>query len=411
MINFERKVISMKKLILVLLITLLLQTTESSAQTPLYENTVKTDYFANTWDATGQVYILLDDVNVPVSSLGTADSLVITKVVFGLYRTANAPGVKVNYYYSTVNDGSTSNADICSIPAKDLGSVDYRINGSNPVVIKETFGDGVNPLFTMKINNGALISGYHTFFLGLSTSKRTGDDGTGSGWDLTDGSEGAYFDSAWASNRNGNTIGFAASNNGSGTNDQVYYAEVYGYPKGVLPVSIINFSATAKNNTVLLNWSTANEVNNDYFTIERSSNNKDFAGIGKVNSQQATSNNVQQYSFTDNSPLKGVSYYRLKQTDKDGKFSYSKVVTADVALINQMMIKPTIVKDGSFTIDFGSVRNNITISITDNNGREIYHQTISSSQLIHINAPVIGGVYYVHAVYDGGEETKKIIVE
>lgn len=410
---FAIKVINMKRSLLILLITLLLQTTKSHAQTALYENTVKTDYFANTWDATGQVYILLDDVNIPLSSLGSADSLVVTKVVFGLYRTANAPAVKVNYYYSTVNGDATSTEDICSIPAKDLGSVDYRINNGNAVVLKETFGDGVNPLFTMKIDDGSLIGGYHSFFLGISTSKRTGTDGTGSGWCLTDGSEGAYFDSAWAANRNGNTITYSTANNGSGTNDQVYYAEVYGYAKGVLPVTITSFSAAQKNNAVQLNWSTVNEINNDYFSIERSSDNKNFTGIGTVYSQQAAGDGQQQYSFTDDHPLTGTSYYRLKQVDKDGKFTYSKIIPASFIIQNssfKIIIKPNPSKDGKFTVDLGTARNNINLRITDNTGREVYHQTMSSSQTIDVTG-LKSGLYFVHVKYDGGEETVKAVVQ
>ena len=306
----------------------------SIAQSPLYENTLKTGVFSNTWDASGQVYILMDDINISSLALGTADSLIVTKIVFGIYRSAGAPAVSVNYYYSVLNESSTNLSTLCSIPVKELGSVDYRNNNASDIVIKETFGDGINPLFSTKINNNVSLNGYHTFFAGISTSKRN-IGGIGTGWALTDGTMGNYYDSAWASNRNGNTVGFATADNGS--KEQVYYIQVYGYPKGVLPVSITNFTASIKNTTTILNWATASETNNDYFTIERSRNNNDFSAIGTVYSK---GNGAAQYSYTDYTPLLGNAYYRLKQTDIDGKFTYSKIVQANISALAHAYISP-----------------------------------------------------------------------
>ena len=93
---------------------------------------------------------------------------------------------------------------------------------------------------------------------------------------------------------------------------------------GPLPVKLLYFNVIKENDKVQLYWATAAEINNDYFNIEKSLDGKNFKSIGKIigagNSQQIIS-----YAFTDSSLLQGLNYYRLKQTDYDGEFSYSPV--------------------------------------------------------------------------------------
>jgi hypothetical protein len=85
-----------------------------------------------------------------------------------------------------------------------------------------------------------------------------------------------------------------------------------------LPVKLTSFSAQAVSNTVMLRWTTASELNNDYFTLERSRDGYEFTELTKVKGA-GTTPVTHHYSFTDNDPANGVSYYRLKQTDFDGK--------------------------------------------------------------------------------------------
>ncbi|MFA7272784.1 MAG: T9SS type A sorting domain-containing protein [Crocinitomicaceae bacterium] len=96
-----------------------------------------------------------------------------------------------------------------------------------------------------------------------------------------------------------------------------------------LPIGLLYFDAKMNNQrTVDLSWQTASETNNDYFTIERSKNGSSWETIGAVtgagNSFLALS-----YQSIDPNPLMGISYYRLKQTDFDGKFTYSKSIAVN----------------------------------------------------------------------------------
>ncbi|MFN8166569.1 MAG: T9SS type A sorting domain-containing protein [Bacteroidia bacterium] len=91
-----------------------------------------------------------------------------------------------------------------------------------------------------------------------------------------------------------------------------------------LPIKLTDFNAKLRQGVVKLNWSTSSETNNDHFTIERSADGEEFAEVGTVRGS-GTTTVTHNYSFTDDNPLSGVSYYRLKQTDYDGKFTYSDV--------------------------------------------------------------------------------------
>lgn len=90
----------------------------------------------------------------------------------------------------------------------------------------------------------------------------------------------------------------------------------------VLPLDLLSFQAqtTGKNN--LLKWQTANEVNTQSFDIERSANGKNFEKVGNVKSVGTAKG---AYQFTDDVPLSGINYYRLKMIDIDGSFTYSPV--------------------------------------------------------------------------------------
>lgn len=94
-----------------------------------------------------------------------------------------------------------------------------------------------------------------------------------------------------------------------------------------LPISLLSFEAIAEGNDALINWSTSSEINNDYFTVERSWNGIDFEPI-HIEPGAGNSNSTLHYSHLDrNVSINGkrIAYYRLKQTDFDGKFSNSEI--------------------------------------------------------------------------------------
>ena len=93
---------------------------------------------------------------------------------------------------------------------------------------------------------------------------------------------------------------------------------------GPLPVQWLAFAARRNDRGVTCSWSTASEVNNSYFAVERSADGSSFSEAGRVNGA-GTSSIRHDYSFTDDRPLSGLTYYRIRQNDYDGHTSYSEI--------------------------------------------------------------------------------------
>lgn len=135
-----------------------------------------------------------------------------------------------------------------------------------------------------------------------------------------------------------------------------FISQIFNVSASPLPITLTNFSAQAVNNAVMLRWITASESNNDYFVLERSSNGSEFTELTRVKGAGTTSI-THYYSFNDNYPVSGVSYYRLKQTDFDG---HSEVIPP-VAVkfdnnpnaIRTILISPNPFND-EFTAQFNS---------------------------------------------------------
>lgn len=102
----------------------------------------------------------------------------------------------------------------------------------------------------------------------------------------------------------------------------------------VLPVEMAAFHATPVERNVKLSWSTESEANSDYFGIERSSDAETWELIGQVKASGTTSS-MTDYSFMDQNPLSGISYYRLYQTDMNGEKTYFDVVSIERYSVQQ----------------------------------------------------------------------------
>ena len=150
-----------------------------------------------------------------------------------------------------------------------------------------------------------------------------------------------------------------------------------------LPVTLINFAAKAEHEkTVLLSWATIAEKNNDYFTIERSQDGEDFLDLARVEGA-GSSTEMHKYQFIDEQPFSGISYYRLRQTDFDGKSETFKTVsvTFNSKLVNtEVRISPNPFSE-SFTLQFEcSEKEKITIMLFASNGAQVYTDKILSEE-------------------------------
>jgi len=165
-----------------------------------------------------------------------------------------------------------------------------------------------------------------------------------------------------------------------------------------LPVELLNFTASVvDNNKVQLNWQTASEVNNNFFTVERSVDAQQWQAIntikGKGNAQTTTL-----YEAYDDHPYKSISYYRLKQTDKDGKFTYSSIRKIHIALQQTALrLYPNPVQN-SLTIE-GNVAALSGLRIYNVSGADftgmLHKKAVNNNKMILDMGKAPQGVYYL----------------
>jgi hypothetical protein len=139
------------------------------------------------------------------------------------------------------------------------------------------------------------------------------------------------------------------------------------YYDNILPIELIDFSASCSDKSVQLKWTTASQINNDYFTIESSIDGINFRHVGLVNGAGNT-NQMMSYSLTDDEPYNGISYYRLKQTDFNGLYEYFKLVSVQCDPDSEKNIFPN-PSSGKFTLEAKG-----KLTIYNLNGEEIYFE-------------------------------------
>jgi Leucine-rich repeat (LRR) protein len=133
---------------------------------------------------------------------------------------------------------------------------------------------------------------------------------------------------------------YAAITNSTATGLTLYTDTLVGGP---LPVTLESITATLTNGKTVIDWITANELNTQSFVIEHSTDASTYSVIGNVKAVGSGANN---YTFTDNSPVNGINYYRLKSVDIDGAFTYSKVVSVQLTINkNKLLVYPNPSRD------------------------------------------------------------------
>ncbi len=183
-----------------------------------------------------------------------------------------------------------------------------------------------------------------------------------------------------------------------------------------LPVEWAAFTAEAKPEGVQLNWATAHELNNDHFTVERSTDASSFTKIAEV-AGVGNSSVIQSYSATDAHPPIGTIYYRIKQTDIDGQASFSSMVETIWDAPNfSMKVYPNPVSTTATVEILGDKNETGTLRVLDLGGRVVYQQSLSlqpGQTSVELNANTWpSGVYVVEVRNTSGSKaasTAKLI--
>jgi hypothetical protein len=175
-----------------------------------------------------------------------------------------------------------------------------------------------------------------------------------------------------------------------------------------LPVELVSFEAWKNGGESILKWITASEKNNAYFVVERSSDGIEFTPVGTIGGN-GNSGILRTYSFTDEQPLPGDNYYRLKQVDLDGTTSFSKIKIVRQEDLSDVAIYPN-PNNGSFTILMTGFEQSYKLCIFDLEGRTIYSCSGSGMRdKIEVNN-VGKGIYIARICMDDAVIVKKVLV-
>jgi len=177
-----------------------------------------------------------------------------------------------------------------------------------------------------------------------------------------------------------------------------------------LPVSLNDFSADYINNRVELSWSTQEEINFDHFVIERSSDAGNWQATGTVYSKYSSIGN--KYNFTDASPLNNDNYYRLQIVDKDGKISYTKIISINAgAIASQVSIFPNPVTNLTFNIKLSSTKAAI-VNVFTMEGRLLFVTSLQGQTQYQVKLPANASTtnyLIVQVINDGKTNTFNIL--
>lgn len=226
---------------------------------------------------------------------------------------------------------------------------------------------------------------------------------------------------------------------GSGKYDQVYYdssipliegetafydlathARTYGAVncEAFLPVELLYLDAKCENGSNEISWATASETNNDYFTIEKSSDLKDWQYVTTVDGA-GYSNSILSYSFIDENSLDKKYYYRLKQIDYDGKFEYFDpvAVSCDDKNSNYISLYPNPANEQVICSVYSSEETYAFVEISNYLGQKILDKTITIEKG-YSNIPfdislLQNGIYIVTVHSANGKiiERKQLVVQ
>lgn len=177
---------------------------------------------------------------------------------------------------------------------------------------------------------------------------------------------------------------------------------------GILPVQLVNFEGTRKNNTALLAWKTAQESGTRNYAIEKKINNE-FVTIGTVTASNTPGEH--NYLFTDNTIGNQAAQYRLKITDADGKFNYSETRTVKgKTAVPDFSIAPNPSK-GRTRITLSDISDQVQLQLADNTGRILKNIQIYNTNQTEIEG-LTKGIYFVKLINlaSGEHQVKKLVV-
>lgn len=183
------------------------------------------------------------------------------------------------------------------------------------------------------------------------------------------------------------------------------------------PVELLSFSGRSIGSSIVLDWATASETDNDQFTVERSDDGEHFVPLGQLTGHGST-RQTQNYTLTDEAPRLGTNYYRLRQTDFDGTTTLSRVIAVDYTQDSEPMVSepyPNPSTTGTVYLNYlSSEQRQITTQLIDVAGR-VLHQRLHQVGKDHhrLEIEVLGlpsGIYSIRIEEGSNFTTRRLVI-
>lgn len=177
----------------------------------------------------------------------------------------------------------------------------------------------------------------------------------------------------------------------------------------VIPISISAFEIQKQGNKVKLNWTTEQEINSKEFIVERSTNSTTWTAIVTIPAA-GNSNSRINYTTIDNSPAKGINFYRIRKVDLDNKFAYSTTKSVLFNSTHEILVTPNPARDlVNIYVDNNNKR--VSISLVDASGK-VVRKLESNQPHVQINTAALArGIYYVKVMNDSDVSVSKLLLQ
>jgi hypothetical protein len=266
-------------------------------------------------------------------------------------------GTNFNTYKGLVHEGVAAN------PAFDesFGGINVSYSTSGCPVQTENFSARYRLQKTF-------TAGTYIFTVGGDDGYRFSLDG-GATWVINHWSDQAYNLTNYSPYLSAGTYNLVVEYYENSGDNRITFS----YSTGVLPVHLQKFEGKQIQAGIQLNWLTSEEINADYYGIERSSNGIDFTTIKTITAtgQAVNTGTDINYQYTDPSPLNGNNYYRLRMVDKDGSYTYSSVILITTLSKSLVEFFPTITTGDPIKLRTNTNIKNCKVILYDLTGKQI----------------------------------------
>lgn len=186
------------------------------------------------------------------------------------------------------------------------------------------------------------------------------------------------------------------------------------YSSNLLPVEYLSYEAENAGYQNLVNWETANEINHDYFQVEKSADAIQFESLQIVHQATSVHQGINAYQVTDHFPIAGSNYYRIKQVDLDGEFAYSEImeVKNEMQFTNHFSVKPNPSNQQQITLIFQPTTGENNFLFTNIYGQKVKSIKIPKEKFSTFHQVDItdlsAGIYFIFNVQSPDQSIKFI---